>query len=241
MADKILIVEDEPKLAQLLVDYLQQSGFETHVIGDGQEALDWINQHHQLIDLIILDLMLPNLDGMEICKAVRQFSILPILMATARVEEIDRLIGLELGADDYLCKPYSPREVVARVKAILRRSKLVMQHLAQSQANVIVKPIAEELAGLVLEEEKYKAILNGKELDLTAVEFQILVILAKEPGRIFSRQQLMDGGYQDHRVVSDRTIDSHIRKLRKRISEKCPESEIIHSVYGVGYKFELIT
>ena len=241
MADKILIVEDEPKLAQLLVDYLQQSGFETHVVGDGQEALDWINQHHQLIDLIILDLMLPNLDGMEICKAVRQFSILPILMATARVEEIDRLIGLELGADDYLCKPYSPREVVARVKAILRRSKLVMQHLAQSQANVIVKPIAEELAGLVLEEEKYKAILNGKELDLTAVEFQILVILAKEPGRIFSRQQLMDGGYQDHRVVSDRTIDSHIRKLRKRISEKCPESEIIHSVYGVGYKFELIT
>ncbi len=241
MADKILIIEDEPKLAQLLVDYLQQSGFETHVIGDGQEALDWINQHHQSIDLIILDLMLPNLDGMEICKAVRQFSILPILMATARVEEIDRLIGLELGADDYLCKPYSPREVVARVKAILRRSKLVMQHLAQSQANVIVKPIAEELAGLVLEEEKYKAILNGKELDLTAVEFQILVILAKEPGRIFSRQQLMDGGYQDHRVVSDRTIDSHIRKLRKRISEKCPESEIIHSVYGVGYKFELLT
>ncbi len=241
MTDKILIVEDEPKLAQLLVDYLQQSGFETQVIGDGQEALDWIAEHHQAIDLIILDLMLPNLDGMEICKAVRQFSILPILMATARVEEIDRLIGLELGADDYLCKPYSPREVVARVKAILRRSKLVIQHQVQIQTDASVKPIAEELAGLVLEEEKYKAILNSKELDLTAVEFQILVILAKEPGRIFSRQQLMDGGYQDHRVVSDRTIDSHIRKLRKRISEKCPESEIIHTVYGVGYKFELLT
>ncbi len=238
MTDTILIVEDEPKLAQLLVDYLKQSGFETHVIADGQQALDWINLHHEEVDLMILDLMLPNLDGMEICKAVRQFSTMPILMATARVEEIDRLIGLELGADDYLCKPYSPREVVARVKAILRRSQLVRSHKKSVDMN---QPIAELLAGLVLEEEKYKAILNGKELELTAVEFQLLAILAKEPGRIFSRQQLMDGGYQDHRVVSDRTIDSHIRKLRKRIHEKCPESEIIHSVYGVGYKFELLS
>lgn len=239
MTDTILIVEDEPKLAQLLVDYLQQSGFETHVISDGLEALEWINQHHHTIDLMILDLMLPNLDGMEICKAVRQFSSLPILIATAKVEEIDRLIGLELGADDYLCKPYSPREVVARVKAILRRSQLVKAFQVDSKHNTN-QQVAEVLAGLVLEEEKYKAILNGNVLDLTAVEFQLLAILAKEPGRIFSRQQLMDGGYQDHRVVSDRTIDSHIRKLRKRIHEKCPESEIIHSVYGVGYKFELL-
>ncbi|MFT4763067.1 MAG: two-component system response regulator BaeR [Oleispira sp.] len=239
MTDTILIVEDEPKLAQLLVDYLKQSGFETQVIGDGLLALEWIKQQHQSIDLIILDLMLPNLDGMEICKAVRQFSALPILMATARVEEIDRLIGLELGADDYICKPYSPREVVARVKAILRRSQLIQSFQAETGHNT-GQQVAEILAGLVLEEEKYKAILNGQLLDLTAVEFQLLAILAKEPGRIFSRQQLMDGGYQDHRVVSDRTIDSHIRKLRKRIHEKCPESDIIHSVYGVGYKFELL-
>jgi two-component system response regulator BaeR len=239
MTDTILIVEDEPKLAQLLVDYLKQSGFETQVIGDGLRALEWIKQQHQSIDLIILDLMLPNLDGMEICKAVRQFSALPILMATARVEEIDRLIGLELGADDYICKPYSPREVVARVKAILRRSQLIQSFQAVTGHNT-GQQVAEILAGLVLEEEKYKAILNGQLLDLTAVEFQLLAILAKEPGRIFSRQQLMDGGYQDHRVVSDRTIDSHIRKLRKRIHEKCPESDIIHSVYGVGYKFELL-
>jgi two-component system response regulator BaeR len=239
MTDTILIVEDEPKLAQLLVDYLKQSGFETQVIGDGLLALEWIKQQHQSIDLIILDLMLPNLDGMEICKAVRQFSALPILMATARVEEIDRLIGLELGADDYICKPYSPREVVARVKAILRRSQLIQSFQAETGHNA-GQQVAEILAGLVLEEEKYKAILNGQLLDLTAVEFQLLAILAKEPGRIYSRQQLMDGGYQDHRVVSDRTIDSHIRKLRKRIHEKCPESDIIHSVYGVGYKFELL-
>ena len=237
MTDTILIVEDEPKLAQLLVDYLSQSGFKTQVIADGQQALDWLDLHHQEIDLMILDLMLPSLDGMEVCKGVRKYSNVPILMATARVEEIDRLIGLEFGADDYLCKPYSPREVVARVKAIIRRSKLVLSHKQSVDTD---QPIAELLAGLVLEEEKYKATLNGKELDLTAVEFQLLAILAKEPGRIFSRQQLMDGGYQDHRVVSDRTIDSHIRKLRKRIHEKCPESEIIHSVYGVGYKFELL-
>jgi two-component system response regulator BaeR len=239
MTSTILIVEDEPKLAQLLVDYLKQSGFETHVIGDGQQALDWIKQHHLSVDFIILDLMLPNLDGMEICKAVRLFSALPILMATARVEEIDRLIGLELGADDYLCKPYSPREVVARVKAILRRCTLVQQQANTESTNA--QTAAELIAGLILEEEKYKATLNGIALELTAVEFQILAILAKEPGRIFSRQQLMDGGYQDHRVVSDRTIDSHIRKLRKRIHEKCPDSEIIHSVYGVGYKFELLS
>ena len=237
MTDSILIVEDEPKLAQLLVDYLSQSGFKTQVIADGQQALDWLDLHHQEIDLMILDLMLPSLDGMEVCKGVRKYSNVPILMATARVEEIDRLIGLEFGADDYLCKPYSPREVVARVKAIIRRSQLVLSHKQSVDTD---QSIAELLAGLVLEEEKYKATLNGKELELTAVEFQLLAILAKEPGRIFSRQQLMDGGYQDHRVVSDRTIDSHIRKLRKRIHEKCPESEIIHSVYGVGYKFELL-
>lgn len=235
MADKILIVEDEPKLAQLLVDYLQQSGFETEVIHDGQQALNVLQKHHDTIDFIILDLMLPNLDGMEICKAVRQFSSIPILMATAKVEEIDRLLGLEIGADDYLCKPYSPREVVARVKAILRRCRVIKDF-----NQVIDKPVAETLAGLVLEDEKYKATLNGELLDLTAVEFQILSTLAHDPGRIFSRQQLMDQGYQDHRVVSDRTIDSHIRKLRKRITEKCPESEIIHSVYGVGYKFEIL-
>ena len=236
MANKIFIVEDEPKLAQLLVDYLKQSGFETEVIADGLDAFNWLQQHHASVDLMILDLMLPNMDGMEICKGVRQFSQLPILMATAKVEEIDRLLGLELGADDYLCKPYSPREVVARVKAILRRYQVQLD----LSENPSTQTAAEVMADLILEEEKYKAVLHGKELELTAVEFQILNTLAKEPGRIFSRQQLMDQGYTDHRVVSDRTIDSHIRKLRKRIKEKCPQTELIHSVYGVGYKFELV-
>lgn len=240
MKQQILIVEDEPKLAKLLEDYLEKSGFETRVIADGQVALDWLTDQapEALPDLMILDLMLPGLDGMEVCKGVRQFSHMPILMATAKVEEIDRLLGLELGADDYLCKPYSPREVVARVKAILRRFS-IQTELKQTAA-VTGHSVANALAGLQMDEEKYRAVLDGQLLDLTAVEFQILNTLAKDPGRIFSRQHLMDNCYQDHRVVSDRTIDSHIRKLRKNIKAKCPDKEIIHSVYGVGYKFECI-
>lgn len=239
MSQHILIVEDEPKLAKLLDDYLIQAGFQTYIIADGQEALNWIidKKEHGMPDLIILDLMLPNLDGMEICKSVRQFSHVPILMATAKVEEIDRLLGLEFGADDYVCKPYSPREVVARVKAILKR---VNFQLERNDIHDVKIPIAESLIGLKLDDKKYKAEMNNQIIELTAVEFQILMTLANEPGRIFSRQQLMDSSYQDHRVVSDRTIDSHIKKLRKRIKEKCPDKDIIQSVYGVGYKLEWV-
>ncbi len=238
MTATILIVEDEPKLAQLLADYLAQAGFASHIIGDGQQALDYLKdkQDTALPDLMILDLMLPSLDGMEICKAVRQFSHMPIVMATAKVEEIDRLLGLELGADDYVCKPYSPKEVVARVKTILRR---VQWQASKHDTNSAPNALAAQ-AGLVLEASQLKAVLNGQTLELTSVEFQLLELLANQPGRIFNRQQLMDKCYQDHRVVSDRTIDSHIKKLRKRIKDKCPDQEFIHSVYGVGYKFEVL-
>jgi two-component system response regulator BaeR len=241
MMQTILIVEDEPKLANLLEDYLKQSGFNTHIIDDGLKALNWITQNkdQNTPDLIILDLMLPNLDGTEICKAVRQFSNVPILMATAKVEEIDRLLGLEFGADDYVCKPYSPREIVARVKAILKRCNIQAEQgkLASNQESV---SLIESLMGLKLNEDKYTVLIDEINIDLTAVEFQLLSTLSKEPGRIFSRQQLMDSSYQDHRVVSDRTIDSHIKKIRKRIKEKCPHKDIIQSVYGVGYKLEWI-
>ena len=237
MSQNILIVEDEPKLAKLLEDYLNQAAFSTHVIPDGLQALSWITEHKDagMPDLIILDLMLPNLDGLEICKSVRQFSQVPILMATAKVEEIDRLLGLEFGADDYVCKPYSPREIVARVKAILKRVSFQIQPSETKQASV-----AEQLMGLTLDQDKYKAQIDSVSIELTAVEFQILNTLAKEPGRIFSRQQLMDSSYQDHRVVSDRTIDSHIKKLRKRLKEANPNKDLIQSVYGVGYKLEWI-
>ena len=221
MNEKILIVEDEPKLAELLSDYLRLAGFAPCRLGDGLAVVPWVRAEQP--DLILLDLMLPGRDGMEICKEIRSFSSVPIIMVTARVEEIDRLLGLELGADDYVCKPFSPREVVARVKAVLRR--------AGGAANV-------QAHGLALDEAGYRATLHGKDLELTAVEFQLLYILAASPGRIYSRDQLMNRIYDDQRVVSDRTIDSHIKKLRKKIVTVDPAAELIHSVYGVGYKFE---
>lgn len=221
MTGKILIVEDEEKLASLLSDYLRKAGFETCLLANGLEVVPWIRE--QSPDLILLDLMLPGRDGLEICKEVRSFSSVPIIMTTARIEEIDRLLGLELGADDYICKPFSPREVVARVKAVLRRT----------DGGTTIKT-----DGLVLDELRLRATLNEQDLDLTAVEFKLLQFLAANPGRIYGRQQLMDKIYPDERVVSDRTIDSHIKKLRKKIANASLNEEYIHSVYGVGYKFE---
>ena len=225
MAAQILIVEDEPKLASLESDYLIQSGYKTTIIANGLEVVPFVKATPP--DLILLDLMLPGKDGMDICKEVRQFSNIPIIMITARVEEIDRLLGLELGADDYICKPFSPREVVARVKAVLRRFQ--PQNPNQAIETVLVS----------LDEDRYKALVNNIEVSLTAVEFQLLSKLLSEPGRIYSREQLMDHIYNDHRVVSDRTIDSHIKKIRKKVSEALPDQDLIHSVYGVGYKFEI--
>ena len=221
MSKQILIVEDEIKLAKLLVDYFVQSQFSTHCIHDGNDVVDWVKINSP--DVILLDLMLPNKDGMQICKELRQFTNVPILMVTAKVEEIDRLLGLELGADDYICKPFSPREVVARVKAVLRRTQTIVQ---QSEKN----------STLQLDESRYQVVYQGKRLDLTAVEFQLLKPLSLEPGRIFTREQLMQNMYDDNRIVSDRTIDSHIKKLRKKLHELTPEEELIHSVYGVGYR-----
>jgi two-component system, OmpR family, response regulator BaeR len=221
MSGKILIVEDEAKLATLLSDYLKQSGFDTSCLDNGTDAVPRVREY--LPDLVILDLMLPGRDGLEICKSLRTFSSVPVIMVTARIEEIDRLLGLELGADDYICKPFSPREVVARVKAVLRRTGS-----GQTIHN----------SGLHLDESRYLATLNGKVLDLTAVEFKLLQFLSANPGRIYGRQQLMDRIYPDQRIVNDRTIDSHIKKLRKKIEGVCTGQELIHSVYGVGYKFE---
>ena len=223
MSGNILIVEDEPKLADLLADYLRASGFEPFALGNGMEVVPWVRVHKP--DLVLLDLMLPGLDGLEVCKELRAFSFVPIIMVTARVQEIDRLLGLELGADDYICKPFSPREVVARVKTVLRRTREGQSVRAQ---------------GLILDENRYRATLYGQELELTAIEFKLLHFLMANPGFIYNRQQLMDKIYPDERIVSDRTIDSHIKKLRKKIAAVSPGEEFIHSVYGVGYKFEVL-
>lgn len=220
----ILIVEDEPKLASLLGDYLAQAGYVVHCVAHGLEVVPWV-QHHTPT-LVLLDLMLPGKDGMEVCRELRAFSAVPIIIVTARVEEIDRLLGLELGADDYICKPFSPREVVARVKAVLRR----FQPQAASTASA---------GGFVLDEQRYCATLDDRPLELTPIEFRLLGIFLAHPGWVLSRSQLVEALYPDFRVVSDRTVDSHIKNLRKKIRTVRPELEVIRSVYGLGYKCEV--
>ncbi len=225
MQKRLLIVEDEIKIANLLEDYFHASQYQTKAIYDGDLVLDWVKEHAP--DLILLDLMLPGKDGLTLCREIRQFSNVPIIIITARIEEIDRILGLEIGADDYICKPFSPREVVARVKAIFRR-------VEQS-----VNPIPQNSSTFFLDEEKYLAIFNQHNLDLTPVEFRLLSLLHGTPGNIFSRNQLMDALYTDNRIVTDRTIDTHIKNLRKKIQLAGCRDEVIHSVYGVGYKYEV--
>jgi two-component system response regulator BaeR len=224
VADRILIVEDEQKLAALLRDYLAQEGYEATVLHRGDEVEPWVRAHE--VDLVLLDLMLPGKNGLEVCKALRATTDVAIIMVTARVDEIDRLLGLELGADDYICKPFSPREVVARVKAVLRRSRRGERGAEGAER------------GLRLDEAGYRATIGGRDLGLTAVEFQLLKVLADHPGRIYTRDQLMDAMYRDERVVADRTVDSHVKKIRRKIATVLPDREIVHSVYGVGYKYE---
>ena len=226
MEHPILVVDDEPKIAQLLIDYLRFSSYEAHALMQGNEVVDWVKTHTP--QLILLDLMLPGKDGLEICRELRTFSDVPVIMVTARVDDIDRLLGLEIGADDYICKPFNPREVVARVKAVLRR---VCNNHVQSVA----------LPGIILDELQFRANVHGQLLNLTPVEFRLLKTFIAAPKRVFSRSQLMDSAYCDYRVVSDRTVDSHIKNLRKKLSALLPaeQSEVIHSIYGVGYRWEI--
>ena len=219
----VLVVEDEPKIAQLLVDYLLQASYPVHHIGNGEEVVPWVRDHDPR--LILLDIMLPGRDGMSICREIRGFSDVPIVMVTARVEEIDRLLGLELGADDYICKPFSPREVVARVHAIMRR---VASQNAPGGAYL----------GIVVDREQHRAHVNGHALELTPMELRLLGVLLGNPGRVYSRNQLMDRVYKDSRAVSDRTMDSHIKNLRRKVREYIPNEEVIRTIYGVGYKLE---
>lgn len=217
----IFVVEDEPRLAQLVRDYLQAAGYTARVFDHGLAVEPAVRAETPA--LILLDVMLPGRDGLSICRALRAFSAVPIIMLTARVEEVDRLIGLEAGADDYICKPFSPREVVARVKTVLRRVRV--------QAVNVPPP-------LQLDEGRLEARLHGTALPLTPVEFRLLQALHARPGRVFSRSQLIDAAYLDHRVVSDRTVDSHIKNLRRKIADAGKGIDPIVSIYGVGYKLD---
>ena len=219
----ILIVEDEEKIASLLCDYLKAAGFRTSTQNNGDRVIAQINKDPS--DLILLDIMLPGKNGMELCREIRQFSTIPIIMITARVEEIDRLLGLELGADDYICKPFSPREVVARVKAIFRRL-----HAKPLTHNLVIGSIS-------LEDKTHQVMIDKQVLNLTPNEFGLLKIMMSQPNRVFSRSELINRvqGYDFEGY--DRTIDTHIKNLRKKIAQKLPDQEVISTVYGVGYKF----
>ena len=221
MPHSILIVEDEVKLATLLVDYFKASDYDPHQINHGDEVIAWVKEHQP--KAILLDIMLPGKNGIELCKEIRQFSNVPILMITAKVDEIDRVLGLELGADDYICKPFSAREVVARVGAVLRRTQTVtnISH------------------ALTLDEHRIMVSFQHQDTVLTSVEFQLLKMLADKPDRIFSRDQLMQNMYSDSRIVNHRTIDSHIKKLRKKLSDISEGKDWIQSVYGTGYRLVL--
>jgi two-component system response regulator BaeR len=219
---RIAIVEDEPELAQVVADYVRAAGYAAHVFGDGAAALAALRAAPPA--LVVLDLMLPGLDGLSLCRALRETSDVPVIMVTARVEEIDRLLGLEAGADDYLCKPFSPRELVARIKAILRRTGR-----AAAPSAVTVDTAARRIA------------IHGTPLDLTPTEYGLLAALARRPGQVFSRAQLLDLAREGNASldVTDRAIDSHVKNLRRKLDAALPGVDAIHAIYGIGYRFDL--
>ena len=221
MTQKILIVEDEVKIASLLADYVRAEGYEADIVNDGAQAVEVFNRFKPHI--ILLDVMLPGQDGISICKKIRGESSVGIIMISAKTEEIDRLIGLEIGADDYVCKPFSPKEVIVRIRTLLRRLQL-----SNKQEHEFIQ----------LDEHSYSFKINNTPVKITPTEFRLISILMKQPGRIYSRSQLVDRLHEHFSDISDRAIDSHIKNVRKKIKEVLPDREIIKSVYGVGYKAE---
>ena len=221
---KILLVDDEPKIAQLARDYLESAGFSVLTAGDGKAALEAARSAKP--DLIVLDLGLPEMDGLDVTRAVRKDSNVPIIMLTARGEESDRLVGLELGADDYIVKPFSPKELVARVRAVLRRAEN-----NNTQTDLI------RAADLSLDVPRMKVTVKDRAVEMTATEFQLLATLARRPGRIFTRAQLLDAVRGVAFESYERAIDSHVKNIRRKIEPDPREPRYVLTVYGVGYKF----
>jgi len=224
MPDKILLVEDEAKIARTLRLYLEQAGYQVVAVEDGALAMPAFRRERP--DLVILDLMLPHVDGWEICRQMRQVSGVSIIMLTARNEESDRIVGLELGADDYVTKPFSPREVVARVRAALRRTQ------GQLQADLLVRA-----GDVVVDLDRHEAGVGGRPLDLTRHEFQVLAALARHPGHVLTRLQLLDQLGEAAYAGYERVIDQHIKNLRAKLGDDARHPRYIATVYGVGYRF----
>lgn len=226
----VLIVEDEKKLACLIQEYLEQAGYRAACLYEGNSVLSWLAENQA--DLIILDVMLPGIDGISLCQKIRDDFAVPIIMGSAKITESDRLNGLENGADDYICKPYSMRELVARVTAMFRRYEIITEQARPLVASKIIGPFTLNL-------QKQSISVNNLQLALTLVEFRLLSHLLKSPEVPFTRDELLNKIYDDYRFVTDRTIDTHIKNIRRKIQRADVTTEVIHSVYGVGYKLVL--
>lgn len=220
----ILLVDDEPKIIRLARDFLEKDGFRVVSASDGVSALAMARRVKP--DLIVLDLMLPGIDGLQVCRVLRQETNVPIVMLTARAEEADQLIGLELGADDYITKPFSPRALVARVRAVLRRVQ-----------NQVKTPSVVRAGRLEIDVERHHASIDEQSLQLTPNEFKLLTLLAQYPGQILSREQLLDHLHGAAYASYDRSIDSHIKNLRRKLEASAAQTGCIEAVYGVGYQF----
>jgi two-component system response regulator BaeR len=220
---RILVVEDDARIADMLDNYLQAQGWRTTVLGNGLQVVPEIRRLEPA--LVLLDIMLPGQDGVQVCREVRAFSALPIIMVTARVDEIDRLIGLEVGADDYVCKPFSPREVVARIKALLRRADGRLGAAVASH-------------GFRVDDNALRIAWEEHWLPLTPLEFRLFKRLLSRPGHVFSRNALLESVHEDFRDTTDRAIDSHIKNLRRKVGKVRPQGSAIVSVYGMGYRFD---
>ncbi len=224
MAQKILVVDDEPEIVKLVRAYLERAGFIVVTAYEGQQALAVFR--HERPNLVVLDLNLPGMDGLDVCRALRRDSDVPIIMLTARLEETDRLIGLELGADDYVVKPFSPREIVARVRAVLRRTE-----------GTPVRPEVVSTSGVMIDLTRRMVTVDGQPLDLTTMEFDLLAVFVEHPGQVFSRLQLLDrvqgAAYEGY----ERTIDVHVKNLRKKLGDDPLNPRYIETVRGVGYRF----
>lgn len=224
---KILVVDDEPKIVSTVRAYLEREGYDALEANDGRKALEIFQRERP--DLIILDLMLPEVDGLEVCRQIRRTSEVPIIMLTARQEDTDKLVGLELGADDYVTKPFSPRELVARVKVVLRRARPVQAPVTSSRV---------VLGDLEVDEERFEATCHGKPIPLTATEFRILAALARNVGRVLSRSRLLDILGEKYEGY-ERTVDAHVKNLRRKLSDSASEKGCtIATVHGVGYKLQ---
>src|ERR1700687_3439782 len=224
MSKTILVIDDEPTIADLCRDYLRAAGYSVLTAEDGPQGLALARREHP--DLVVVGLMLPGMDGLDVCRALRRDGSVPIIMLTARVDESDRLVGLELGADDYLGKPFSPRELVARVRTVLRRASG-----PTTPADVI------RAGQLSLDRTRFKVTLPDREITLTPTEFEILAVMAAQPGRVFSRAQLLTAAHGIAFESYERAIDSHIRNLRRKLQAGSDEPEYIQTVHGIGYKF----